>query len=70
MDRVHVLVVDPTNLNKKDVMRVNPFGGTPTYSSGMARFLNQEFEIHAKTQQVKVWFSGAFHCAFWSYYYA
>jgi hypothetical protein len=70
MDRVHVLVVDPTNLNKQGILRADPFGGTPTSSFGMAGYLNQEFEIHAKTQEVKVWFSGAFHCAVWGYYYA
>jgi len=70
MDPVHVFVVDPTNLNKQAVLRVDPFGGTPTSSSGMAGLLNQECEIHAKTQQVKIWFSGAFHCTVWGYYYA
>lgn len=69
MDRVHILVADPTNLNKQAVMRVDPFGGTPTASFGMAGLLNQEFEIHSRCQQVKVWFSGGFHCAVWGYYY-
>ena len=69
MDRVHILVVDPSNLNKQAVMRVDPFGGTPTINFGMAGLLNSELEIHAKTQVVKVWFSGAYHCTAWGYFY-
>jgi len=68
MDKVHVSVIDTSNINQQIYFRVDPVGGTPSPTAGMAGLSNNEMEIHLRCQTLKVWFVGQHVCTVWGYY--
>jgi len=70
MEKVHVSVVDTSNVNQQVYFRVDPLGGTPSSTAGMVGRSNNEMELHVRCSTVKVWFVGQHNCTVWGYYNA
>lgn len=68
MEKVHVAVVDTSNVNQQIYFRVDPFGGTPSATAGMVGMSNIEMEVHVRCSTLKVWFTGQHNCTVWGYY--